>query len=60
MQGVPNNRTNRILQCPPLPPHSKPNSNYLSPREPYLSRTNSNSKSFKKNSVEKSIKQMEF
>lgn len=60
MQAAQNNRPQRILQGPPLPPNSKAHGNYLSPREPYLTRTNSNSKSFKKTSVEKSIRHNEF
>ena len=44
-------RSNQIVKQPPLPPNQKVQSNLLTPREPYLSRINSNSKSFKKTSV---------
>jgi len=61
MLAAENNRPSRIVQSPPLPPNPKTLSNYSSPREPYLTRTNSNSKQrLKKNSAEKSIRQKQF
>jgi phosphosulfolactate phosphohydrolase-like enzyme len=61
MLAAENNRPSRIVQSPPLPPNPKTTPNYSSPREPYLTRTNSKSNQrLKKHSAEKSIRQKKF